>query len=267
MRLGEYDFILSNEQSIGRRSRQEDYFGTWMEERDEGTIESALLVVSDGMGGLDGGDAASVAALHRFIEIMRESDLPIFERFQAAAVQANREVYEMAVEAGRDVGCTLVALYLTPNTYQWISIGDSVLYLGRGGALTRLNRDHNLGTQLDEQLAAGEITAAYAESRAAERSHLTSGLGLEEIPEMDISDPFPLEAGDGFVLATDGLTNTLQSEEIERIVVGGDRHDTAALLVRSVLEAGNEKQDNITVVALTVEGVTEAEEAESGNHG
>lgn len=261
MRLGEHEFIFSNEQHIGRRSRQEDYFGTWMEESDGGGIESALLVVSDGMGGLDGGDAASVAALHRFIDIMRGSDLPIFERFQEAAVQANREVFAMAMEAGRDVGCTLVALYLTPDTYQWLSIGDSVLYLGRGGILTRLNRDHNLGTQMDEQLAAGEITEAYAESRRSERSHLTSGLGLEEIPQMDISDPFPLEAGDRFVLATDGLTNTLNNDEIQGIVLGGDSGDTAGLLVRSAIQAENEKQDNITVVALAVRGMTDVSEA------
>jgi PPM family protein phosphatase len=166
------------------------------------------------------------------------------------------------MEAGRDVGCTLVALYLTPETYQWISIGDSVLGLCREGVLTRLNRDHNLGNQLDEQLAAGEITEAYAESRESERSHLTSGLGLEEIPQMDISDPFALEAGDQFVLATDGLTNTLAHGDIEGILLSGERDDMAGLLVRSALAAKNEKQDNITVVAVTVQGENETVEGE-----
>jgi serine/threonine protein phosphatase PrpC len=252
VRFGKHTLVLSNEQDIGQRERQEDYFGFWADESSSEEIGSALLVVSDGMGGHDGGDAASVVALEAFITFFVESDLPIFERLEMGAREANARVFELATGTGRDVGCTLVALYLTPETYQWISIGDSVLCRIRDGKLARLNRDHNLGNQLDAQLAEGIVTEEYAAGREAEREHLTSNLGLEAIPEIDITDPFPVLAGDQFVLASDGLSNTLSWDRMEQIAATGEPDDTAGLLVQGALSEENPKQDNITVVTVAI---------------
>ncbi|MDD9935900.1 MAG: protein phosphatase 2C domain-containing protein [Myxococcales bacterium] len=252
MRFGEHELVLSNGQDIGQRSRQEDYFGFWTDSDDAPTC--ALVVVADGMGGLEGGDAASVLAVDAFVASMRDSDPadPVSERFQRAASIANTGVHEVARASGASVGSTLVALYLTHDDYQWISIGDSPLYLVREGQLRRLNRDHNLAERLADQLARGEITEQEAAAREEEHQYLTSNLGLEVIPEMDVAAPEPLRPGDRFVLASDGLSDTLSLERIEGLVAG-DPEDTAERLVRAALEQARDNQDNITVASVAID--------------
>ncbi len=255
MRFGKNILVLSNEQDVGQRDRQEDYFGFWFDENKRGDTVSSLIVLADGMGGLEGGDAASVIAINTFIDSMRNGDLslPIAQQFEIAAQEANARVYEMADQAQKDIGSTLVALYLTPESYQWISIGDSLLFRFRNGKIERLNRDHNLGAQLDEQIEQGLITEDEAAQREDEREYLTSNLGLEEIPEMDLSISEPLLLNDRFVLSSDGLSNTLPLSRIEQIVMTCEPNDIAPQLVREAIQEQNPRQDNITIASVTID--------------
>ena len=255
MRFGNHKLVISNDQDVGLRERQEDYFGFWTTEDNRGRVLTALLVLADGMGGLEGGDAASVVAVDTFIAAMRKSDptKPVSTRFETAARMANAEVHGIAGRTRKGIGSTLVALYLTPDEYCWTSIGDSVLYRIRGGVIERLNEDHNLGARLDRQIQRGEITPREAAAREEERDYLTSNLGLEEIPEIELSSPTPLLPGDRFVLASDGLSDTLCMGKIKDIVSSSAPDGLSPKLVEAALGLGNPRQDNISIVTASIE--------------
>jgi PPM family protein phosphatase len=250
MKLGKFELSLSNDQHQGKRERQEDYFGVWIDEAGKNRAESVLLVVADGMGGLEGGDAVSVLAVDAFVEYFRSrkpsSDIGFHLR--AAAESANTKVFESG-EGRESTGTTLVALHLSPDSYQWISIGDSLLFRVRDGKLERLNSDHNLGARLDRDLAAGRISESEAEKKRPQRAYLTSNLGLESIPEIEVSGRNSLHTDDAFILASDGLSDALSPDGIETALAEKSGAEFSPALVQAVSQEDRPHQDNVTVLS------------------
>jgi serine/threonine protein phosphatase PrpC len=218
-----------------------------------------LLILSDGMGGARGGGHASRIV----VETMREhflrpdgalsSDKPLVDALQSA----NNAVYEAARSDPEleGMGATVVAVTFDGATIDWISVGDSPLYLFRGRRLRRLNANHSMAAVLAARVAAGEISAEQAAS-APERAELLAAVMGEDIALVDEPDtPVALREGDMLVLASDGL-EVLGSEGIERIL-SNNRDRTVADLARNLLAAvedlGRTAQDNTTVVLACIE--------------
>ena len=121
-------------------------------------------VLSDGMGGHAAGDVASkIVVTEVFSELkFQSSDVAGLETnvahvLKSAAVSANEC---MAAHAANNpqtagMGATLVAPVFIRDTLFWISIGDSPLYLLRGGRLRQLNEDHSLGPHIDYMVRSG----------------------------------------------------------------------------------------------------------------
>ena len=90
-------------------------------------------------------------------------------------------------------------------------VGDSRAYRLRGGKLERLTRDHSL---VEEMRRKGQLTDAQAEDHP-QRSIITRALGPEPEVEVDLQT-VPAQAGDVFLLCSDGLTTMLDDEQIAR---------------------------------------------------
>jgi protein phosphatase len=134
----------------------------------------------------------------------------------------------------------------------WVSVGDSPLYLMRDGAITRLNADHSLAPEIDRLAALGVLTAD--EARTDPRRHvLRSALTGTEIDMIDWSrEPLPFKLGDVVILASDGI-HTVPEEEIARLAAAAETPDAAAeALLAAVAAAGDPYQDNTTVVVVRV---------------
>ena len=126
-------------QLLGAREIQEDDFGFI----DGATLEPGgqhpVVVVADGMGGHASGEMASRLAVRAFVEAYGTEGRPS-DRLRAGLDHANRAIDD-AVRKNLSLdgmGTTLVAAAVTTDGLEWVSVGDSPLYLYRDGRLKRL---------------------------------------------------------------------------------------------------------------------------------
>src|SRR4029453_3092028 len=119
-----------------RRSTNED---AWLVDLDLG-----LLVVADGMGGHNAGEVASALAVKVIREVFESSGTPPSEALLSRAVDvANERILAAAGEQPEfsGMGTTVVAVLIIEERAFYTSVGDSRVYLWRGGRLTQLTRD------------------------------------------------------------------------------------------------------------------------------
>ena len=255
VQLGGAHLTISNAQSIGTREEQQDAFGI-SDASDPDFVAHAgvVAVVADGMGGLVDGGRASRAAVLRFLEAdeAKELDEPVGEVLVRATREANETVVDLARVEGvlGNMGTTLVAAALIEGKLSWVSVGDSRLYLLRDGELQRVTVDHNVATELEEEVAAGRMSAAEVRDHP-DVAALTSFIGIEHLEVIDHNvRPLPLRDGDRLLLCSDGLDGPLSDDEIF-VLASGDPSFAAESLVAGALSKGAAHQDNLTGVLLT----------------
>lgn len=247
-----------NDQHQGARPTQQDYFASFEPKMTiVRSTKGFMAVVADGMGGHAGGGNASVIAVTKFIEEYKkrqEKDETIPDALQRALLQANAAVVAANEHAGEgsDMGTTLVACVLQANKLYWVSVGDSCLFLYRGGKLKKINQEHSYGNELKLKLKAGQITQAEANSESKKRNMLTSYLGIERIPKVDCpSMPTEIMPGDKVLLCTDGLVNAMSDAEIEfALQEEKNAQEKCEFLTQQALKKQMPRQDNITTVLL-----------------
>jgi serine/threonine protein phosphatase PrpC len=235
-----------------RRDLNEDYI----------LLDRDLFLVCDGMGGHKAGEVASklaAEAIASFVE-RSASDLEITwpygfdaglshdaNRLRTAFKLANRAVYRRAASSDEytGMGTTVAALIARGReprmTYG--HVGDSRIYLIRGGGIAQLTRDDSLAALVGNQGASGEPVSRVM------KNVLTKALGAGEDVEFEVVDQ-PLEDGDHVVLCSDGLTNMLPDSRILEIVAAhtGNLGRCCAELVARANAAGG--RDNISVIVL-----------------
>jgi PPM family protein phosphatase len=248
-----------NAQWIGARTEQQDAFAfdgcAVAGASPAGTV---LVVLADGMGGLQAGREASRIAVSTFRASVaaQPTAVPVAEALDAALRAANQAVHALALAtAGEgEVGTTLVAAAVRESRLHWVSVGDSRLYLysAANRSLTRCTEDHNLARALQEQVSTGEL-AADAVTDHPDRDALTSFLGLAEIPLVDFSRrPLTLQPGDRLLLCSDGVDGVLSLDELAA-PLAGDPQAAADALIAALRARRLEYQDNATVAVLACE--------------
>lgn len=236
---------------------------------------TALCVVCDGMGGANGGNIASKLAADVFHKTLTESLAKIAPAgnpleidldpkgadygamLNEAASAANSAVYARANSSAelRGMGTTLVAALVIGKMLYAVNIGDSRLYIGAGGKLTQITRDHSYVQYLVD---IGKLTPEEA-ARNPIRNIITRSVGNEPEVEGDIYIADLSEYGSGYLLlCSDGLTNFLSHEKIAEILFSDSGYDTknpeemlrdkAERMVGGANEGGG--GDNITVLLL-----------------
>lgn len=209
---------------VGRvRSNNEDNF---LVDQDLG-----LMIVADGMGGHSSGEVASKMA----VDVIRDS-LKRFASGGPAAIigkvnpkfgeltnqlascvrLSNQFIFESARAHPKHqgMGTTVDCVLVRKDKISIGHIGDSRVYLVRGGKLQQVTHDHSL--------VAEQVRQGVLKQDEAEKSHLknilTRALGVDESVEVDM---YELEAQDGDVLVccTDGLNKMVRDEDILKTVV------------------------------------------------
>lgn len=247
----EKDFAVR--QTQGARPLQEDACAFSEIVGEDGKPGGTVIVVADGMGGHSAGERASSLAVQTFIGTFRKTAGSLGARMSAGLTAANDAISdELKQDATlHGMGTTFLAVCLTPAGLEWISVGDSPLYLLRGATLRRLNEDHSLRPILKEMAERGELPSTRG--RSVSGNILRAALLGEEIEMVDRSSkPLSLDENDLVIAATDGI-HTLNDREIVGTCAdprGLDASTLAAGLIRAVTVAGNLKQDNTTIAIL-----------------
>ena len=213
-----------------------------------------LIAVADGMGGAVGGEIASKIAIHTLatrIDALASEDIDDDSRIdilQGTLTDIERELAERinSTPELHGMGTTLTALLTLEKSIAMLHIGDSRAYRIRGGEITRLSHDHTVVQELIDQ---GKISPLEAEEHP-QRSMLTEALmgkgakdpNLENFP----IQLFPVERGDIYLVASDGLTAVLDDQAIAQIASTGPLEQAANNLINAVRDGG--APDNVTLV-------------------
>ena len=236
----------------GAREYQQDCFATSPVEA-IGT-HGLLAVVADGMGGLEDGDLVSQTTVGAVLDgFMQLPGAPFEPLLWTMLRQANSAVNRfLGPDKLRKSGSTLVAGILREGKFQWISVGDSRIYLWRDGVLTQLSREHIFLNELALRYVNnnGTLDEAYQHPRS---DGLTSYLGQGELKHADIpTGPIEVFADDVLLMMSDGVYNALSQEELIRCLQGS-ADQMAKTLGAAIAKKNHPKQDNYTAVVLKLQ--------------
>jgi serine/threonine protein phosphatase PrpC len=224
-----------------RRANEDSYFA-----------RSPIFVVADGMGGAQAGEVASRLAVEAFERGLDEAGAPSAEQMLADRVlEANARIHEMS-QASQDragMGTTITAAHVGDNDVAVAHVGDSRAYRLRGEDFQRLTDDHSL---VEEMRRRGQLTAQEADEHP-QRSIITRALGPEPDVQVD-THSWRGEAGDVFLLCSDGLTSMVSESRVADILRSAPSlRDAGRALIDAANAAGG--RDNITVVLFALEEV------------
>lgn len=240
--------IASGSSHQGARDYQEDRFDV-VELKPGG--RSLLLIVCDGMGGHAHGAEAAQSAVDAFVRNMRgEADPLPARRLRRSLDRANEAVarYARSDPRMKGMGCTLSAILVEDGRAHWISVGDSPIWLIRGGKIERLNEDHSMGGYYQALIDKREMTRDEARQRGGFNQLRSAVMGdaIEMIDSND-DDGLNLKPADAIVVASDGLL-TLPEADIADQVRSRDAGQAAQRLVDEVIARGRPRQDNVTAI-------------------
>ena len=216
--------------------------------------EMTVCLVADGMGGQAAGEVASKRAVEivprelkkRLVASVSNDDAKAIVR--RSVVQANEEIMSLAAldRELKNMGTTVVlTVWRKGSSLMYVAgMGDSRVYLVHGKKIEQLTVDHSIAQALVE---AKTITAAEARTHRY-RNVLWKYLGSQEVGEGPEVKIVPLQAGDRFLLCSDGLSNLIANEEIGELLGTKPFEEVPAALIQLANDRGGD--DNITAVAV-----------------
>lgn len=233
---------------VGRvRNNNEDYTTFFIpNDAEELKKNGCLFIVADGVGGAAKGEVASHYAADAVLyEYYNTSDLPPAERLKRAIQNANKEIYQHSQENGNfmRMATTMVAALILQNNLIVAHVGDSRLYLLRGGKVKQITRDHSVVAEMVRNGAMTEEEACTSKAK----NRLTRSVGGDPEVHVDVSEPIPLGLGDRILICSDGLTRYLDGEGL-LVAQKGDVETLAKELVKFANEHGG--ADNVSVILL-----------------
>ncbi|MFT6097553.1 MAG: serine/threonine protein phosphatase PrpC [Arenicella sp.] len=228
------DYSVSQQSYQGGRDYNEDRTAVF--ERN-GTI---LLVVADGLGGHDGGDVASQA----FIDAMGDSFTKATEKqldnadsFLTLSINyGHHTIHRRAINQGFNVDSpktTCVVCLIHDDVATWAHSGDSRLYHIRKRKIKFITEDH--------------VSRKLGHEKNAPISRCVGGL---ENPRPQIGDPYEMEDGDIFFLATDGAWAQFKPDDLIEYV--DPQHPSLGLdsLLQALENRNKAPSDNLSCVVL-----------------
>lgn len=213
-----------------------------------------LLAVADGMGGHKAGEVASKIAIDHLTDEFYKLDSfgtkeNAIEWLRNIVVEINNKIFSYTDEFpnSKGMGTTLVVAIKTNDYVLFGNIGDSSGYVIKNKKLHKVTKDHTLVNLL---VSTGELTAEEAKYHPR-KNVLMRALGANDPIEIDIFDVVD-NTIEAIFLCSDGLTNMLTEEQIEKILNSDLSIEEAVVkLIRKSNSRGG--TDNITIAYLKKE--------------
>lgn len=214
-----------------------------------------LLIVADGMGGHRAGEvASSLAVTHlgtrfsKLASIGNKTDAFNWIKENVAEVNSNILKHTKDHENTTGMGTTVVLAVLTDKFLVFGNVGDSSGYVVKANKLHKVTKDHTLVGLL---LESGDITPEEAAFHP-KKNVLMKALGAGPKQDVDIFDILDTEI-DGILLCSDGLTNMISLDQIEKVIVDKTltiEEKVEKLIMKSNVRGGT---DNISIAYLDKE--------------
>jgi serine/threonine protein phosphatase PrpC len=224
----------------GRKPANQDFHGVRIPAEPIASLKGICVALADGISSSDVSQVASQAAVAGFLE-------DYYCTSEAWSVQTSAErvlsatnswLYsqtqnQFRYDKDRGYVCTFTALILKSTKAHILHAGDARIYLLQGASLERLTEDHRIRI-------------------SDEKSFLSRALGVTPRLEIDYR-AFPLEAGNTFVLATDGVHEHVAEARIVELVreFSADLEQAAERIGKAAYDAGS--TDNLTVQLVRVD--------------
>jgi len=225
-----------------------------------------LFVVADGMGGGPRGDIASALTCNVVQEYVADGKV-ILDRYRRDPSDENlKKVGELLVEAVRAasdevfdasnalagqsgrMGSTLEAILIAGKNALCAHVGDSRIWLVRGGEAQQITKDHTLAQERKD--------LGIPEHQTSKRAHhlVTRAIGVVRHVQADLLH-LELKYGDSLLLASDGLYRHVEPHEIVAWLKAA--HGPA--VVDSLVSLANSRggRDNITVMLLCAQSASD----------
>ena len=220
-------------------------------------LDMTVCLVADGMGGQAAGEVASKRAIEIIPRELKKHLTGVASNEETktvvrrSIVQANEEIMAMAAldRELKNMGTTIVVtLWRKGSALLYVAgMGDSRVYHVRGKKIEQVTVDHSIAQALVE---AKTISAAEARVHRY-RNVLWKYLGSNEVGEGPEVKPVQLQAGDRFLMCTDGLSGVVSDEQMLNFIKDkADPQECADGLGQLALDAGS--RDNISCIVIDV---------------
>jgi len=233
----------------GRKETNQDFHGALIPDEPLLSLKGISVVLADGISTSTVSRVAAESAVKGFLTdyyctseswSLRTSAQRVLEATNSWLHSQTRSQY--AYDKDRGYVCTLSAMVVKSTTAHLFHIGDSRIYRLSGNTLEQLTNDHRIVI-------------------SSQQSYLGRALGVNPQIEIDYQ-MLPLEEGDVFILATDGVYEHLNARRIAGIVNAGsaDLDRAAKTIVDEAYEAGSD--DNLTVQIVRIDRLPEGAASE-----
>lgn len=213
--------------------------------------DTALVVVCDGMGGVSGGNVASVIAVNAITdEFLKKfnsslSDTAVKINLSEAIRVANNIIYGIALNESQlsGMGTTVVAVLLRNDKALILHAGDSRAYHISDKKISQVTKDHSF---VQEMVDLGQLSKEEARLHP-KKNIITRALGVSDKIDIEVNT-ITLDKTDKLLICTDGLTNHVEDDEILELSKNDSPCDAMIELAK---ERGG--SDNITIAMVSVE--------------
>lgn len=212
-----------------------------------------ILAVADGMGGHKAGEVASAIVINHLTEEFYSLDTlgdedSAIEFLRNIVTEMNNKIFAYTKENpdSKGMGTTFVCAIKTDDYLLYGNIGDSSGFVIKNKKMHKVTKDHTLVNLL---VSTGELTPEEAKYHPR-KNVLMRALGANNPIDIDIFAVDPKI--DGILVCSDGLTNMLTEEQIEKVLV---EEVTVEDAVQKLIKKANARggNDNISVAYLKKE--------------
>lgn len=240
-------FSIYQESKKGGRRINQDRMGYLY------TRDSLMLMVADGMGGHARGEVAAQITLQTMAAIYQRDAKPMLpdpaRYLEEAVLASHRELHRYRAEHTLPEAprTTIVVAIVQHGVVTWAHVGDSRLYLIRGGRIVDRTIDHS---RVHHLVSSGLIRPEEAKDHP-ERNRIFNCIGAFVAPTVEISHPTALRNGDSLLLCSDGLWGSVNDHDVAEAFSGKTLMRAVPELIELALTNGGPESDNCTAVAMT----------------
>jgi len=207
---------------------------------------NGIFAVADGVGGLPFGNLASRLAIKFLTSIIKN---PQDCETQEELSQILHDVHLNIVECGQlvggenGIGTTFSVVRVLDSKVLYAHVGDSCIFHKSGSSLEKISKSHTLGDELIDKHGEG----AAADMPEHYMHTLTRCMGQDIDFEVDCGE-IVLNPGDQVLICTDGVTNMVEFEEMQKMMNEFEPKE----LVHALIDLANQNGgvDNSTAVCL-----------------
>jgi serine/threonine protein phosphatase PrpC len=232
--------------SAGGRSYNEDHCNFLL------LPQAGCWVLCDGLGGHGGGANASQLAVDTILQCFQSSPEVSAKALESYLSAANQVIVSHQASDPSLARMASTAVVLVSDFHQalWAHIGDSRLYHFREGRVIGQTKDHSVAQALADS---GDISPAQIRFHP-DRSSLRRSLGkAEQAQPVVLPAPAAVQAGDAFLLASDGfweyVTETEMEVELSKAMTPGDWLRTMERRLRAKASADFDNYSAVAVLA------------------